>query len=696
MTDALARALEHHKAGRLNEAEAIYRQVLSTDGAVVEAWNLLGLVLLDLARLDEGREALERAVALAPNDANFANHHGIALLRLGKFAEAAAQFARALAIDPEFSSARINLGDTLVRRGMLEEAHAAYLLGQASRPEDAALSKKVAQVSGAIARSCAAQALERKRAGDFEGALAAYDRALALGPNDGSILHNLAVLQKASGQPRAAEETTKRALACAPDLAEAHNLYGALCKESGRISEAETSFRRAIARAPGLVDAHNNLANVLCDFGRVDEALIEYRAALDSSPDAAQVRSNCLMAMQYVVEDQPTLAAAHHQFEERHARTISPVNRTPISRDPNRRLRIGYVSPDFRAHSVAYFLDAIFRYRDRDQIELFAYSDVTQPDGVTEMFSQAADSWCETARLSDPTLAATIAEDRIDLLIDLAGHTAGNRLLTFARKPAPLALSYLGYPHATGLSAIDARISDRLTDPNGDESILRIDPTFLCYTPIGDTPPIKPRSARGREVRFGSFNSLAKLSTHTLDLWARTLVSIPEARLLLKARGLGDEQAREWIFSAFEARGVARSRLELRPPTESLHEHLDSYHEIDIALDPTPYNGTTTTCEALLMGVPVITRAGTLHAGRVGVSLLSAVGLSELVAHSDEEFTAIAKARAASDETFGDRADLRADLRDRLLASVLCDGPRFTRNLESAYRERWKKYCASA
>lgn len=350
-------------------------------------------------------------------------------------------------------------------------------------------------------------------------------------------------------------------------------------------------------------------------------------------------------------------------------------------------MRIGYVSGDFRRHSVANFLLPVLQHHDRNAFQVFCYSTNAWTDDVTERLTAAADHWRRLFGLDDEAAASLIAEDGIDLLIDLSGHTAHNRLALFARQPAPIQATWLGYPGSTGVEAIRYRLVDAITDPPGEadrhysERLIRLDHGFLCYAPIDEAPQpvIRPQGP----VRFGSFNNPAKLSPATLDLWMRVLQAVDRSQLVLKGRPFADPQVRQTLLDRFGRRGIAADRILLLEHMASPDQHMAAYGEVDIALDPFPYNGTTTTCEALWMGVPVVTMLGARHSARVGASLLTQVGLDWLIARDEEDYIRLA-ADLAGD--YRRRAGLRGQLRPRMQASPLCDGPGFTRRLEEAYR----------
>jgi predicted O-linked N-acetylglucosamine transferase (SPINDLY family) len=384
---------------------------------------------------------------------------------------------------------------------------------------------------------------------------------------------------------------------------------------------------------------------------------------------------------------------AHGAWSHRFAASRTRMHSN--TKDSNRKLRIGYVSPDLKRHSVAYFLEPILEHRDRGRFEVFLYSNTDLADEVTARLRTASDHWRDIRNESDDRAAEIIAADRIDILIDLAGHTTGNRLGVFARRPAPVQITYLGYPNTTGSDAIDYRIVDELTDPLGMteshnvERLLRVPAPFICYRAPENAPPVAdPPIVRNGFPTFGSFNKGAKVGRECIELWSRVLREIPTARLIIKSRGVGSEGSRQRIHDGFASHQIDPARVQLVEANQALSDHLAMYGEIDVALDTFPYHGTTTTCEAMWMGVPVVTLAGRIHVSRVGVSLLTSIGLTDHIAHDPNEFTAIAQ--RLTQPTMS-----RQSLRDRLAASPLCDGARLARSLETAYRQAFTAWSQS-
>jgi predicted O-linked N-acetylglucosamine transferase (SPINDLY family) len=393
--------------------------------------------------------------------------------------------------------------------------------------------------------------------------------------------------------------------------------------------------------------------------------------------------------------DAPAMIAAHRRWAARHApeRTAPAFGDYADSYGGGGPLRIGYVSPDFRAHSVAYFLDSVFRRHDQDRVTLYCYSDTAMPDAVTARLRGSTAHWHDAYAMSDAALAQRIRADRIQVLVDLAGHTANNRLAVFAQRPAPVQVTWLGYGATTGLPQIDYRLTDARIDPPGTadawwtEALYRLPGGSMCYAPPADCP--LPDAAEPGPVTFGSFNNLSKINPAVVALWARVLNAVEGARLLLKARQLADPATGERLRRQFESHGVAAARIEFAARTESYHDHMACYGRVDVALDSFPYNGATTTCEALWMGTPVVSLAGGRSVARYGLSLLHAANCAEWAAHGPDEFVAIATGLAGS-------RPARAALRARIAKSTLTDARAVAAGLEDAYDAMWRSWSGRA
>ena len=676
--------LAQQSQGDLEKAEASYRRAVTLRPDYAGAWNNLGNVLMRRGKADEAEAAYGRAVALQPGYLEALFNLAVAQQGRGDAPAAATSYKRVLGLKPDHADALNGLGLVLSHLSRLDEAAAAFARVIALRPGDAG--------------ACNNLGFVRREQGRLVEAEAAHRQALAISADDALAHHGLGRALQDQGRSADAEASLRRALALKPGDPEVHNDLGATLQHQGRPSEAVASYRQAITLKPDFAEAFNNLAGALHDQGEPDEAVAHYDRALSLKPDAGQAASNRLYCLAYGSGvSAEALADQHRAWGQRYGGVPRP-SAYLNDRDHERRIRIGYVSGDFRAHSVAYFLEPLLRAHDRAAVELFAYAETSRPDRVTERLMGLCDHWRFTVGVTDEALAERIRADRIDILIDLAGHTAGSRLGVFARKPAPVQATWLGYPNTTGLDAIDYRIVDAVTDPPGvadalaTEALVRLDGGFLCYAPLAEAPEVAPPpSLSGAPLTFGSFNNPAKLSDETVVIWAKLLERVPEARLKLKGNVLADPVARARCEARFAAAGLDPTRLLLQGWTPDLDSHLRAYEQVDIGLDPFPYNGTTTTCEAMWMGVPVVTLAGTRHSGRVGASLLTRVGLDALIAPDTDAYIEIAASLAADPTRLG---TLRADLRPRMAASRLCDGPAFARSFEAALRGMWRRWCA--
>lgn len=648
----LEQALEYHRAGRLDQAEAIYREVLAREPEHADALHLLGVLAAQRGQPEKGAALIRRAIRVRPDVAAYHNNLGEALRALGKPDEAIEAYRKALALEPRYPEAHDNLGSALYAQRRVDEAVSAFREAAAANP------------AYAPAHNNLGVALQAQ--GDLQGAITAFRQAL---------------------QRR-------------PDYVEACNNLGVVLERNGKPSEALPLLEQARDLNPRSADVRYNLGNTFEALGRVDDALSAYREALRLDPRHARAHSNLLLCMHYQAETDPqALFAEHRRWDAQHARPLAArLQQHDNDRTPNRRLRIGYVSPDFRSHSVARFIAPLLAAHDREAFEVICYADVAHPDAVTARLRGDAQRWHDVNGLTDDELSNLVRDDGVDILVDLAGHTAGNRLLAFARQPAPVQVTYLGYPNTTGLSAVDYRLTDAVADPPGEadilciEELVRLPQGFHCYEPPVQTPGVgnSPVQSAGH-VTFACFNNVNKINREVASLWGQILRTLPGSCLLLKAGRLQDHGVRGRIRSLFEREGLSDERIEMLGWATSIDEHLRTYSRADIALDTFPYNGTTTTCEALWMGVPVVALAGTLHAGRVGVSLLTHAGLPELIAENPENYVKIAVALALDREHL---KELRQGLRERLQRSPLTDAVGFTRSLERAYRTMWETYCS--
>ena len=622
----LEQAHRHHQAGRFGQAEQLYRTVLTANSENPQANHLLGVLAYQQGRFGVAVPLIAKAVLHEPGNATYLNNLGLALGGQGKLEEALLVYRQAISIDPDYADAHVNCGIVLEALGKPDEALTVYNL--------------------AIARN--------------------------------------------------------------PDHADLRNSRGLLLLSRGDLGQSLADFSHALGVEPGFAEAHNNRGNALEAQGRIKEAIEAYRQAIATDPGFAGAESNLLLCLQYDDDtDGEALLAAHRNWGAAHAvsregrlgRAASgrPVHGHEPNRDPDpkHRLRIGYVSPDFCTHPVAAFVEPLLALHDRTLFDIFCYSNVRRPDDVTTRLRSYPVTWRDIRGMPDEKAAALVRDDGIDILIDLAGHTAGGRLLLFGHKPAPIQASYLGYPGTSGLTEMDHRLTDVWTDPveSSDafytEELVHLPGGSLCFQPpLAEVPsaPFTPPAAG--HVTFASFNNAAKVSPVTVSLWSKVLEAMPNSRLLLKSRSFADRETVDRLLGLFGKHGISPERLEFAGWLDSSESHLALYDRAHIALDTFPYSGCTTTCEALWMGVPVITLAGREARSRMSVSILKQLGLDCYIAESAEAYVEIAAALAMDGREL---ARLRAGLRSTMRESNLMNAERFTRNLEAAYREMWQR-----
>jgi predicted O-linked N-acetylglucosamine transferase (SPINDLY family) len=706
--------------GRLEEAIRCFTECITRDPGRAEAYRDRAQAQLMLNRPDLAEADIKHALMLRPDAAEFHAFYGSVSSARGSTEQAQRQYERALEIDPRHMFALMGLGTLRLQEQRYSEA--VQLLREAARngaSHPAAhinlgnAYEKLGELDNALASYRHARSLWPSLAvahfsegtilaklGDLDGAAACMREALARQPDYIDALNNLGFVYIRMRKRAEAIECLRKVVRINPAMVAARNNLAIVLWQEGHLEEAADCLREALRSQPDLGEAHNNLGNVLREQGQVQEAVECFRQTFERWPDYHTSANNMLFSLHYLSGQEPdSLFARHKQWGDSVAGRFSETQRWTNIRDPDRRLRIGYVSPDFWTHSVSCFFEPLLMQHDAQKVEITCYANVDQEDATTLRLKSAAHHWRKVNGLNEEQLAAQIRADGIDILVDLAGHTAGNRLLAFARRPAPVQVTYLGYPATTGLPTIDYRFTDAEADPLGEterfhtEELVRLPHGFLCYQPRAeaDLPVRPPPCTTAGHVTFGSFNNLPKTTPAVVALWARILHAVPGSRLVMKNRSFQDAATRERYAVQFAGHGIASDRLTFAGRIASVDEHLTWYHRLDIALDPFPYNGTTTTCEALWMGVPVITLAGRLHAGRVGVSLLTRVGLPELIAGNEDDYIQ----RAVELANAPDRLQtLRATLRQRLRASSLCDGPGFARDVEAAYREMWRRWCS--
>jgi protein O-GlcNAc transferase len=710
----MMQATTAHQSGRFDEAELLYRQILAAEPDHADACHLLGALAQQRGRFEESATLITKAIAVKGDVAAFHSNLGNALKALGKADEAATAYRRAIVLDPNFADAYNNLGATMRMQGKLDEAEALYrkaltlnpnsadvhdnlgvvLRNQGRLAEAEASYRRALQLNPNFARAHYNLANVVKEQGRLEEAITLYRQALSLRPDLIEAHNNLGNALKDLGKLGEATACFRQVVALRPDLAHAHNNLGVALEEQSKLGEAAACYQRALALKPDFAAAHNNLGNVARARGQMDEAMAHYERALILRPDFVEAHSNFLMSQHYVDRlSKDDLFAAAQRFG-RSLQGLTPQRVFSNDRREDRPLRIGYVSGDFRLHPVGYFLARILEAHDRAAVETFCYANQGRSDDMTRRLRGAANHWRTILGLPDRDAAEMILNDRIDILVDLSGHTAKNRLSLFALRPAPIQTSWLGYFGTTGLGAMDYLVMDRWAAAPGDEkrcteALIRLPFGRFCYAPPDYAPRVAEAPALQRGyVAYGSFNNIVKIGPEVVTLWAAILHEVPQSRLILKWKALDDAEARDHLRRAFAAAGVDANRLELRGFSPHA-EMLAQYADMDIALDPFPFGGGLTSCEALWMGVPVVTLPGDRPASRQTIGFLEALGLGECVATSRDDYISRAIALGAGTAHLN---VLRRTMRPRMASSPLCDGPRFTRGLEEAFRQMWRRW----
>jgi predicted O-linked N-acetylglucosamine transferase (SPINDLY family) len=656
----LEAALALHEQGRIDAAEAIYRRILAAEPDHAQALHLAGLA------------------------AHQRGDHAIAIALIG----------RAIARDGTVGLCHLNLGNALRALGRGEEALESYARATERDPGRFAAWFNFGQL-----------ARERGRA---DAAVAGFRRALALDPTSDDAAFGLAMAlieTRAEGDDRTANATAAVALleprwARAPDQAQMRYLLATALEACGRWTEAAAHLEAVAQARPDVAEVHNRLANCYNRLGRAAEAVREYRETFRLDPAFHHALTSVLGALNSVADATPeAVLEAHREWARLVAAPLYPAApRFANVRDPARRLRVGYVSPDLRRHPVGTLFAPVLDRHDAGAFETFCYYNFPRGDAVTERMRRAAHHWRDVSHIDDAALAEQVRADGIDILVDLAGHTTHTRLPAFARRPAPVQVSWLGYFNTTGIDTMDWFVTDPHSSPPGQEryfveKLMRLPATRFCYEPPEFMPEVSALPAqRNGFVTFGCFNSLAKLNPGVLKLWAGILAAVPDARLALQASALSDAPNRERFRAIARECGIPDDRLALRPFVPLEHAAA-SYHGVDIALDPFPFCGGMTSLDALWMGVPVVTLPHVMIAGRQTASMLANLDLMELVASDEAHYVDIATGLARDLDRL---AGLRSGLRERFKRSPLADYAGFTRELERAYRTMWEAWVASA
>jgi protein O-GlcNAc transferase len=670
--------------GKLDEAVAAYRRALALRPNFVEALMNLGSTLAEQEELDAAIASFRQTLSLKPDFADAHNNLGNALKKLDRLDEAIASYQQAITFNPHYAEAYNNLGNAYAKQERLDEAILCYQQAVALQPN----LLEAHNLLGGLLRS----------QGRYDESLNSYLTALALKPENAQIHNNLGLLFADQKNDQEAFNCYHTALALNPEMEEALNNLGTLFYNAEQVEEAIVCFGKAITAHPDSADAWTNLGNAYHKQGKPDQAIASYRKVIASKPEFLNVHHSMLMAMQYSSSVTPEEMTEAHvafgkQFETPLRATWQPHTN---ERDPGKRLKIGYLSPDFRQHAVAFFIEPILAQHDRTQVEVFCYYNHTRTDTVTARLQTLADHWVPCMFMTDAQLAERIRVDGIDILVDLAGHTGGNRLLAFARKPAPVQVTYLGYPATTGLTAMDYRITDAYAEPSGmteafnTETLWRLPDIFCCYRAHGNSPAVidHPPVQDNSFVTFGCFNNFSKVTDQVLRLWSKILHRVPNSHLLLEIAGLDNGTLHIDTETRLTQLGLPIDRVILMPRRPENQYAL--YNQIDIALDPFPCNGGTTSLDTLWMGVPFVSLPGRHFTSRMGISILTNAGLQELVATSEDDYVEIAVKLATDIPRL---AALRDGLRARVQASPLMDAPRITRQMEQAYRDMWERWC---
>lgn len=686
--DAFRLAQTYLETGRFNDLIDVCHRIVSADPTHFRAMQGIGLGLHNLGKTVEGLTYIRQAITLNPEYFSAYNNLGTILRQQGDFTGALDAFRKAEQLQPESVTLLINIGGVLKDLGSIDEAVSYFNKAGELAPENT------------VAMFGKAMCLHKKK--EYEQARSTYATILDLKPDDSDTLYGIANLEVDMGLPEDAHHHFLQLLRIEPDnynanLALANFLAEQVASHADWArDEVLFYYEKVAALKPEEDNYHNIIGNIYLTRGDIDGALQSFRKALRIDPGNPLTRSCILMTGQYhpsfSMEQLSQEAKLWPQFcTENIPRTTQYENNS----DPDRLLKIGYVSGDFRMHPVGFHLIPAIYSHDPERFEIFCYDNNPTSDILSKRLKAYTENWRTINELNDIEVHDMIRNDGIDILIDLSGHTNGNRLRVFARKPAPLQVSWIGYFFTTGLPEIDYIIMDDTAVLPGEEeyfseTVIRLPQTRFCYLPpffAGDVTA--PPCIRNGYVTFGSFNNLAKVTAEVIELWAQILLSIPDARLLLKSAQLGSDGVKSCLLDQFNSLGIATERLILRGVSPHM-EMLAEYGDMDIALDPFPFNGGMTSCEALWMGVPVLAMRGNRPISRQSASFLRAIGGDDFIAESKEDY--LRKAVAWSNNTVI-LEELRMEMRQKMKNSLLCDGKRFTQNLEREFRKMWVQWC---
>jgi predicted O-linked N-acetylglucosamine transferase (SPINDLY family) len=709
-------AIEAYQGGKRAEAAALCRRIVEVLPDTFDALHLLGVAELDCGNVAEAEQALQRAVSVNPQSAEACSNLGSALFQLDRFEEARKFQERALTLQPNFPTALTNLGNTLMRLSLYQHAIQAHDVALRLAPDysDAHVNRGMAfimlerneEADQSFDRALALhprhfQALAGKgMAGinlrHFDAALAYFDAALAINPNAAEVLAHRGRLHVQTRQLARADADFDAALAISPELASAWRGKAQVAILAGNVAQAVAACNKVLMQDPNCGLTMLLLGNCYTKQGEIDAALACFDRSLAQTPDSLEAITKKIFTLDFVDVDFATHQAARRSWWEVMSSRVHRRELRPRSRDPDRRIVVGYVSSDFRDHSALLTFKPLLRHYDRARFEIVCYFCSPVRDRVTDECRSLVDRWVDAWQLSDTELAERIEADGVDILVDLSGHTDGNRLGVFAAKPAPIQATGWGHVTGTGLATMDYIFADRVLIPERARHLFAEKvydlPCLITLVPPQKLPASPLPMIRNGHVTFGVFNRIDKISDAAVVLWSRVLQAVPGSVILVKHGTLSDQLVRDSLIGRFAAHGIAVDRVRCLGAT-SREEHLAAFAEVDISLDPFPQNGGVSTWESLYAGVPVIAKLGASNASRAGGAIVHAVGLGDWVAEDDDGYVAIAKKYASRPDEL---ATLRTQLPSMLAQSEAGDTERYVRRVEEGYRRFWRDYCASA
>ena len=687
ITALFQQAVSLFHQGHLDDAEALLQQILTQAPNSADANHLLGIIAMEHGQDDLACQLFNRAIGCNPQEAVYYANLAYALQRGGRLEAALVAYERSIELNPEDAEVHTSHAVVLKDLGRLQEALAACERSIQLDPDYAGAQN----IRGNVLRLL----------GRFDAALDAYEKAMQFNPAFAEARANCGIVLRELGRLEEARVSCEQAIRLNPDFAGAHNMLGTVLCDLGYLEKARAACERAIELDPAYAEAHNIHGNVLRDMGLPLESEVSYRRALELQPAYAQAHSNLLFLLVGQAHLPPdSMLDELRRWDRVHGQAgrLCPVAVHARETLSGRRLRVGYVSSDLYAHVVSHFFEPLLVAHDRSTFEIFCYdTNEKAPDVTTERLRGLAEHWRRVGDTTDAELASLIHADGIDILVDLAGHTGGNRLKAFTYRPAPVQATYLGYFASTGLEAMDYWITDAVLHPADTtepsvERIVRLPRCWVCYQPPAEAPPVSPCPNTDERVVFGSFCNLSKLNPAVIRTWAELLRRLPGSRLLLMDKPLVEVQTRQRLAERFAQEGISAEQLMLRAGVPYI-QYLSTYAEIDIVLDPFPRTGGTVTAEALWMGVPVVTLAGRYYVERISASKLTALGLEDLITRSQEEY--LDRAVSLARDPAG-RMELRLGLRERMRQSPLCDGAGLASAMEDAYRMMWERYVSRA